>query len=299
MSTVNPVALSVPQETEGVAAPSARSWFHKKHSVLPGFSLTLGYTLFYLCLIVLIPLSMVVFKTFTLSWEGFWAAITSERVLASYRLSFGSALIAALINALFGFIVAWILVRYDFVGRRVIDALVDLPFAMPTAVAGIALTAIYAPNGIVGQYLEPLGIKVAFTPIGIMIAMIFIGLPFVVRTVQPVLADLEKDVEEAAASLGANRWQTFWLVILPSIVPALLTGFALAFARALGEYGSVIFIAGNMPMVSEITPLLIIIKLEQYDYAGATAIALVMLVISFALLFVINLLQSWTQQRNS
>ncbi|ALG68395.1 sulfate ABC transporter permease subunit CysT [Beggiatoa leptomitoformis] len=298
MSTVNPLALA-PRDADRVAAPSARSWFYKKHSVLPGFSLTLGYTVFYLSLIVLFPLSLVFFKTLSLSWAEFWAVITSERVMASYRLSFGSALFAALVNTLFGFIVAWILVRYDFLGRRVIDALVDLPFAMPTAVAGIALTAIYAPNGILGQYLEPLGIKIAFTPNGVIMAMIFIGLPFVVRTVQPILADLEKDVEEAAASLGANRWQTFWMVILPSITPALLTGFALSFARALGEYGSVIFIAGNMPMVSEITPLLIIIKLEQYDYAGATAIALVMLLISFVLLFVINMLQGWTQQHNS
>jgi sulfate transport system permease protein len=230
-----------------------------------------------------------------MGWEAFWHAVTSPRVLASYRLSFGGALIAAAVNALFGLLVAWVLVRYTFPGKRLIDALVDLPFALPTAVAGIALTAVYAGNGWLGRYLEPLGVKVAFTPLGVLVAMLFIGLPFVVRTVQPVLEDLEKEVEEAAASLGADRWQTFRRVIFPAVMPALMTGYALAFARAVGEYGSIIFIAGNVPMVSEITPLLIITKLEQYDYTGATAIAVVMLVASFLLLLLINLLQSWSQ----
>jgi sulfate transport system permease protein len=267
----------------------------KRHSVLPGFNITLGYTLFYLGLIVLIPLSAAFLKTSTMGWEAFWHAVTSPRVLASYRLSFGGALIAAAVNALFGLLVAWVLVRYTFPGKRLIDALVDLPFALPTAVAGIALTAVYAGNGWLGRYLEPLGVKVAFTPLGVLVAMLFIGLPFVVRTVQPVLEDLEKEVEEAAASLGADRWQTFRRVIFPAVMPALMTGYALAFARAVGEYGSIIFIAGNVPMVSEITPLLIITKLEQYDYTGATAIAVVMLVASFLLLLLINLLQSWSQ----
>jgi sulfate transport system permease protein len=271
----------------------------KRHSVLPGFNLTLGYTLFYLCLIVLIPLSAAFLKTATMGWEAFWHAVSSPRVLASYRLSFGGALLAAAANAVFGLLVAWVLVRYSFYGKRFIDALVDLPFALPTAVAGIALTAVYAGNGWIGRYLEPLGIKVAFTPLGVLVAMLFIGLPFVVRTVQPVLEDLEKEVEEASASLGADRWQTFRRVILPAVAPALLTGYALAFARAVGEYGSIIFIAGNMPMVSEITPLLIITKLEQYDYAGATAIAVVMLVASFLLLLLINLLQGWSQRKRT
>ena len=265
--------------------------------VLPGFNITLGYTILYLSLIVLIPLSALVFKTFTLSWEQFWVAISSPRVMASYRLTFGASLIAALVNLVFGLLVAWVLVRYKFPGKKIVDALVDLPFALPTAVAGISLTALLAGNGWIGQYLEPHGIKLAFTPAGIVIALIFIGLPFVVRTVQPVLEDMERELEEAAASLGANPWQTFVRVILPSIVPALMTGFALSFARATGEYGSVIFIAGNMPMVSEITPLFIITKLEQYDYAGATAIAVVMLVVSFILLLAINLLQAWTRKR--
>jgi len=265
--------------------------------VLPGFGLTLGFTIFYLALIVLIPLSAVFLKTFTMSWEAFWNAVTSARVMASYRLTFGASLIGALLNVLFGGIVAWVLVRYKFPGKRFIDALVDLPFALPTAVAGITLTALYSANGWIGQYLEKAGIKVAFTPLGVVVALTFIGLPFVVRTVQPVLEDAERELEEAAASLGASPWQTFWRVILPNLVPALLTGFALAFARATGEYGSVIFIAGNMPMVSEITPLFIITKLEQYDYAGATAIAVVMLVVSFALLLTINLLQAWTRKR--
>ena len=269
-----------------------------RHSVLPGFHLSLGYTLLYLSLIVLIPLSATFLKTASLGWQEFWDIVTAPRVVASYRLSFGAALLGAAINAVFGLLVAWILVRYTFPGKRLVDALVDLPFALPTAVAGIALTAVYAGNGWIGSLLEPQGIKVAFTPLGVVVALTFIGLPFVVRTVQPVLEDLEAESEEAAASLGANRWQTFVKVILPALWPALLTGFALAFARAVGEYGSVIFIAGNMPMVSEITPLLIITKLEQYDYEGATAIAVVMLLISFILLLIINGLQWWSSHRH-
>ena len=265
--------------------------------VLPGFGLSLGFTIFYLALIVLIPLSAVFLKTFTMTWEAFWSAVTSDRVVASYKLSFGASLIAASINVVFGGIVAWVLVRYKFPGKRLIDALVDLPFALPTAVAGITLTALYSSNGWIGKYLEQFGWKVAFTPVGVVVALTFIGLPFVVRTVQPVLEDAERELEEAAASLGANSFQTFVRIILPSITPAMLTGFALAFARATGEYGSVIFIAGNMPMVSEITPLFIITKLEQYDYAGATAIAVVMLIASFLLLLTINLLQAWTRKR--
>ncbi|WP_371767862.1 sulfate ABC transporter permease subunit CysT [Massilia sp.] len=265
--------------------------------VIPGFGLSLGFTIFYLALLVLIPLSAIFLKTFTMSWDAFVSAVTSPRVMASYRLSFGAALIGAAINVVFGGIVAWVLVRYQFPGKRFVDALVDLPFALPTAVAGITLTALYSSNGWIGKYLEPLGIKVAFTPLGVVIALTFIGLPFVVRTVQPVLEDAERELEEAAASLGASPWQTFTRVILPSVVPALLTGFALAFARATGEYGSVIFIAGNMPMVSEITPLFIITKLEQYDYTGATAIAVVMLLVSFLLLLAINLLQAWARKR--
>ena len=265
--------------------------------VLPGFRLTLGFTLFYLSLIVLIPLSALLFKTFTLSWEQFVAAVSSPRVLASYRLTFGASFIAAVVNAAFGLLVAWVLVRYQFPGKKVLDALVDLPFALPTAVAGISLTALLASNGWVGSILEPFGVQLAFNRNGIVIALIFIGLPFVVRTVQPVLEDVEKELEEAATCLGATRLQTFWHVILPTIAPALLTGFAMAFARAIGEYGSVIFIAGNMPMVSEITPLIIIGKLEQYDYAGATAVATVMLLISFVMLLVINGLQAWKRQR--
>lgn len=265
--------------------------------VIPGFGISLGFTLFYLALIVLIPLSAVFLNTFSMTWPEFWATVTSERVMASYRLSFGASLIAAALNVVFGGIVAWVLVRYKFPGKRFIDALVDLPFALPTAVAGITLTALYAQNGWIGQYLAAWGIKVAFTPLGIVVALTFIGLPFVVRTVQPVLEEAERELEEAAASLGAPPLQTFTRVVLPTIVPALLTGFALAFARATGEYGSVIFIAGNLPMVSEITPLLIISKLEQYDVAGATAIAVVMLVFSFILLLTINLLQAWTRKR--
>jgi sulfate transport system permease protein len=266
--------------------------------VLPGFNITLGYTLLYLGLVVLIPLAALVLKTFTLTGGQFWAAVSSPRVVASYRLTFGASFFAAVVNVFFGLLVAWVLVRYSFPGKRIVDALVDLPFALPTAVAGISLTAILAGNGWVGQYLEPLGIKLAFNPNGIVIALIFISLPFVVRTVQPVLEDTERELEEAAMSLGATRWQTFSKVIFPSIAPALLTGFAMAFARAVGEYGSVIFIAGNVPMVSEITPLVIIGKLEQYDYAGATAVAVVMLVISFMLLLVINALQVWQRKRS-
>ena len=265
--------------------------------VLPGFKVTLGFTLFYLSVIVLIPLSALVFKTFTLSWAQFVAVVTSPRVVASYQLTFGASFLAALVNAVFGLLVAWVLVRYSFPGKKIIDALVDLPFALPTAVAGISLTALLASNGWVGSLLEPYGISLAFNRNGVVIALIFIGLPFVVRTVQPVLEDAEKELEEAAASLGATRWQTFRFVIFPAIGPALLTGFAMAFARAIGEYGSVIFIAGNMPMVSEITPLIIIGKLEQYDYAGATAVAVVMLGFSFAMLLVINALQSWQRKR--
>ena len=267
--------------------------------VMPGFKLSLGFTIFYLALIVLIPLSAVFLKTFTMTWPAFWSAVTSERVMASYRLSFGASLIAASINVVFGGILAWVLVRYSFPGKRIIDALVDLPFALPTAVAGITLTALYSSNGWFGKFLEgTLGLKVAFTPLGVVVALTFIGLPFVVRTVQPVLEDAERELEEAAASLGASALQTFLRVVFPTILPSLLTGFALAFARATGEYGSVIFIAGNMPMVSEITPLFIITKLEQYDYAGATAIAVVMLVASFLMLLTINLLQAWTRGKS-
>ena len=266
----------------------------KRHSVLPGFDLALGFALLYLSLIVLIPMSALFLKTFTLSWAEFVDAVATPRVLASYRLTFGASFLAALLNAFFGLIVAWVLVRYSFPAKRLIDALVDLPFALPTAVAGIALTAIYAKSGWIGQWLP---FKVAFTPLGVWVALVFIGLPFVVRTLQPVLEDISRELEEAAATLGASRWQTFSKVIFPILLPVLLTGFALAFARALGEYGSVIFIAGNMPMVSEITPLLIITKLEQYDVAGATAIAVVMLVAAFALLLAINGLQAWTRKR--
>ena len=264
--------------------------------VLPGFNLTLGYTLFYLSVIVLIPLSAVFIKTSSLGLAQFWDVVTAPRVLASYRLSFGASLLAATINAVFGLMLAWALVRYSFPGKKLVDALIDLPFALPTAVAGIALTALYAKNGWLGSVLEPVGIKVAFGPLGVLVALVFIGLPFVVRTVQPILEDLDTELEEAATSLGARRWQTFRHVTLPILAPALLTGFALAFARAVGEYGSVIFIAGNIPMVSEITPLMIITKLEQYDYAGATAIAVVMLVFSFVLLLGINGLQAWTER---
>ncbi len=270
----------------------------KVRRVLPGFGLSMGVTLSYLSLIVLIPLAAVFIKSASLGWADFWHVATAPRVMASYRLSFGASLLAAAINVVFGSLLAWSLVRYSFPGRRIVDALVDLPFALPTAVAGIALTALYAPNGWLGSYLEMIGIKVAFTPLGVLVALVFIGVPFIVRTVQPVLEDLDIEFEEAAASLGATRLQTIRRVVVPALAPALLTGFALAFARAVGEYGSVIFIAGNLPMVSEITPLIIITKLEQYDYAGATAVASVMLIVSFILLLIINALQAWTARSN-
>lgn len=271
-------------------------WFERRR-VLPGFGPTLGFTLTYLGLLVLIPLAGVVLKTTSMTWEQFWATVTTARAMASYQLSVTTAFAAAAINTVFGMIVAWVLVRYSFPGKRIADALVDLPFAMPTAVGGIALTAIYSANGWIGQFTEPAGIKVAFTPLGILVALTFIGLPFVVRTVQPVLQDIERELEEAAASLGATRAQTFRRVIAPLLAPALLTGFTLAFARALGEYGSVVFISGNKPMQTEITTLLIMTKLEQYDYAGATAIATVMLSISFVMLLLINVLQGWMRRR--
>ena len=281
-------------------APSTRftDSSRRNRRVLPGFGLTLGYTMLYLCLLVLIPLSAVFVRSFDSGWLHFWQAVTAPRVMASLRLSFGASLFAASINSVFGLIVAWVLVRYTFPFKRLVDALVDLPFALPTAVAGIALTALYAPNGWIGAWLKGFGIKVAFTPLGIVVALTFIGLPFVVRTLQPVLEDLDGEVEQAAASLGAGALQTFARVILPALWPALLTGFALAFARAIGEYGSVIFIAGNMPMKSEIAPLLIVSKLEQYDYAGASAIAVVMLVLSFGLMLAINALQGWAFARH-
>ncbi|MDQ3268360.1 MAG: sulfate ABC transporter permease subunit CysT [Pseudomonadota bacterium] len=269
----------------------------KAHSVLPGFNLGLGFTLLYLSLIVLIPLSSLFFKTATLGWGGFWEVATGERVLASLRVTFVTSFVAAVLNAIFGLVVAWVLMRYTFPGKRLVDALVDLPFALPTAVAGITLAMLYAPNGWIGHYFAEHDIKIAYTPLGIVVGLTFIGLPFVVRTVQPVLADVEAEIEEAAASLGASRWDVFRRVIFPSIYHALLTGFALAFARSIGEYGSVIFIAGNMPFISEIAPLLIVSKLEQYDYAGATAIALLMLILSFVLLLAINGLQWWSNRR--
>jgi sulfate/thiosulfate transport system permease protein len=266
----------------------------RQASALPGFGLTMGYTILYLSLIVLIPLSAMFIRAGSLGPADLWETITAPRVLAAYKLTFGASLIAATINGVFGFIVAWVLVRYTFPGKRLVDAVVDLPFALPTAVSGIALVAIYSRNGWIGRCLEPLGIKAAFTPIGVTIALTFIGLPFVVRTLQPALADLDAEVEEAAASLGAARWQTLRRIIIPTVLPAMLTGFTLAFARAVGEYGSVVFISGNMPMKTEIVPLLIISKLEQYDYAGATAIGASMLVISFLILLAINLLQWWS-----
>ncbi|WP_313661331.1 sulfate ABC transporter permease subunit CysT [Acinetobacter variabilis] len=269
----------------------------QRSRVLPGFGLSLGFTLAYLSLIVLIPLSAVFIKSLGIGWEGLWEILSSERILKSLQLSFSSAIIAALINVVFGLLLAWCLVRYSFPGKRIVDALVDLPFALPTAVAGIALTSLYAPTGWIGQYLDPIGIKVAYTPIGITLALIFIGIPFVVRTVQPVLSDLETELEEAASALGANRFQIVTKVIFPILLPALITGFALAFARGVGEYGSVIFIAGNQPFETEIAPLMIISRLEEYDYAGATTIAVVMLLISFVMLFLINLLQAWANRR--
>jgi sulfate transport system permease protein len=271
--------------------------FFKKPSVLPGFPLTFGYTILYLSLIVLIPLAAVFAKTSTLSWARFWEVVTDERVVASYKLTFGASLVAAIVNAVFGFVVAWTLARYHFPFKRLLDAMIDLPFALPTAVSGIALAAIFAKKGWIGQFLYPLGIQSAFTPLGVMIALTFIGLPFVVRTLQPAIEDLDPQVEEAAAILGASRWQIMWRVTLPTLLPPLLTGFALSFARAVGEYGSVIFIAGNVPGKTEITTLLIITKLEQYDYAGATALAVVMLVVSFGLLLAINTLQWWCGRR--
>jgi len=281
----------------------------KKFRVLPGFKLTLGYTLLYLGLIVLIPLAATFIKTSTLTWAQFWSSVASPQALASYRLSFGASFFAALINAIFGLIVAWVLVRYQFWGKRLVDALVDLPFALPTAVAGITLATLYAENGWLGQFFSSTSawhltlhlpvIKISYTRLGVFVALTFIGLPFIVRTVQPVLADIDAELEEAAASLGANRWQTFWRVIFPMLTPALLTGFALAFARALGEYGSVVFISSNIPMKTQITPLLIMTKLEEFDYAGATALAVVMLVISFALLLTINVLQWWANRYNT
>ena len=279
--------------------PNAPSHVFKKPSVIPGFGLALGFGVTYLSLIVLMPLAGLVLKTSSLGWEEFWRIATDPRTLAALRVSFGISLAAALLNAVFGFIVAWVLVRYEFPGRRILDAVVDLPFALPTAVAGIALTALYARNGWIGQFTEPLGIKIAYTPWGIFIALVFIGIPFIVRTVQPVLEDMSKEAEEAAATLGATRRQTFWRVVFPVLLPALLTGFALALARAVGEYGSVIFIAGNIPFVSEIAPLLIVIRLTEFNYAGATAIATIMLAISFVLLLIINLLQAWSRKRLS
>jgi sulfate transport system permease protein len=267
-----------------------------QRSVLPGFGLSLGFTILYLSLIVLLPLTAAFVKTAGMTWHDFWVAVASPRVLAGDRLSFGASLAAGFVNAIFGTIVAWVLVRYRFPGKAVVDALVDLPFALPTAVAGIALTAIYAKNGWLGHWIEPYGVHVAFTRLGVFVALTFVSLPFVIRTLQPVLAELEPEIEEASATLGASRWQTITRVLLPELLPAMLTGFALAFARALGEYGSVVFISGNMPMKTEIVPLLIITKLEQYDYNGATAIAVVMLVTSFSLLFVINLLQKWSRR---
>jgi sulfate/thiosulfate transport system permease protein len=269
----------------------------KQRSTLPGFRLSLGYSVFYLSLIVLIPLSMLFIKTSTMGWAQFIEVVTAPRTLAAYRLSFGAAFVAALINVIFGFIIAWVLARYSFPGKKIVDALVDFPFALPTAVAGIALTALYAPNGWIGQYLYKMGIQSAYSPMGITLALIFIGLPFIVRTVEPIVQELDPEIEEAAASLGAGGWQTFWRVIFPLLLPPILTGFNLAFARAIGEYGSVIFIAGNMPNKTEIAPLLIITKLEQYDYTGATAIAVVMLLASFFLLAVTNFLQWWASRR--
>ena len=269
----------------------------RRHSIIPGFGLSLGFTVFYLSLIVLIPLGGAFLRTFSGGWEPFWAAVSGPRALASYRLSIGASLIAATINSILGFLAAWVLVRYEFPGKKLVDALVDLPFALPTAVAGITLTAMFAGNGWVGRWLEPLGINVAFTWLGVVVALTFIGLPFVVRTVQPVLQELDPEIEEAAATLGAGRWQSWRRIIFPQLLPALLTGFALAFARAVGEYGSVVFISGNMPMKTEITPLLIVTKLTQYDYAGATALAVATLTMSFVLLFSINLLQWWSRTR--
>jgi sulfate transport system permease protein len=278
-----------------MATIGTRSW--RQPSVIPGFGVTFGFAMVYLSLIVLIPIALLIVRTMELSWQEYWAVIGSERVLAALRLSFGAALIAAMINAVFGVIVAWVLVRYEFPGKRLIDAIVDLPFALPTAVAGIALTAIFARNGWIGQYIEPFGIKVAYTSLGVVIALTFVGLPFVVRTLQPVILELEREVEEAAATLGANRYQAIFRVILPTLLPAILTGFVLALARGVGEYGSVVFIAGNIPYRTEIAPLLIVIRLTEFDYSGATAIATIMLAISFVMFLTINLIQAWARRR--
>ncbi len=278
-------------------APAKAGWRFRQPSVIPGFGLTLGFSLAYLTLIILIPLSGLVWRSAALGWADFWAIATDRRTINALEISFGTAFIAAAVNVVFGTIVAWVLVRYSFPGRRIVDAMVDLPFALPTAVAGIALTTLYAPNGWVGSLLSPLGIKVAYTPLGIVIALIFIGLPFVVRTVQPIMEEIDKEVEEVAATLGANRFQIISRVLLPGLAPAIVTGFALAFARGVGEYGSVIFIAGNLPYKSEIAPLLIVIRLEEYNYAAATAIAAIMLALSFVMLLVINLVQTWSRKR--
>ncbi|TIP23787.1 MAG: sulfate ABC transporter permease subunit CysT [Mesorhizobium sp.] len=278
-------------------APAKAGWRFRQPSVIPGFGLTLGFSLAYLTLIILIPLSGLIWRSAALGWADFWAIATDRRTINALEISFGTAFIAAAVNVVFGTIVAWVLVRYSFPGRRIVDAMVDLPFALPTAVAGIALTTLYAPNGWLGSLLAPLGIKVAYTPLGIVIALIFIGLPFVVRTVQPIMEEIDKEVEEVAATLGANRFQTIARVLLPGLAPAIVTGFALAFARGVGEYGSVIFIAGNLPYKSEIAPLLIVIRLEEYNYAAATAIAAIMLALSFAMLLVINLVQTWSRKR--
>ncbi|TIT03859.1 sulfate ABC transporter permease subunit CysT [Mesorhizobium sp.] len=278
-------------------APAKARWRFRQPSVIPGFGLTLGFSLAYLTLIILIPLSGLIWRSAALGWADFWAIATDRRTINALEISFGTAFIAAAVNVVFGTIVAWVLVRYNFPGRRIVDAMVDLPFALPTAVAGIALTTLYAPNGWLGSLLAPLGIKVAYTPLGIVIALIFIGLPFVVRTVQPIMEEIDKEVEEVAATLGANRFQTIARVLLPGLAPAIVTGFALAFARGVGEYGSVIFIAGNLPYKSEIAPLLIVIRLEEYNYAAATAIAAIMLALSFVMLLVINLVQTWSRKR--
>jgi len=282
---------------EPAYAPALPARPRRRPNVLPGFGITLGFALGYLGIVVLLPLAALIVRPWELGWDGFWESVTQPRVLASLKLSFGAALIAATVNGVFGLIVAWVLVRYDFPGKRLFDALVDLPFALPTAVAGIALTDLFAPKGLLGAPLADMGIKIAFTPAGVTVALVFIGLPFVVRTLQPVMEDLDPEVEESSATLGATRWQTVARIILPAILPALATGFAMALARAVGEYGSVIFIAGNMPLVSEIAPLLIVIRLEQYDYAGAAAVGLVMLAASFVMLLVINMLQAWGRRR--
>ncbi|WP_151735664.1 sulfate ABC transporter permease subunit CysT [Paenibacillus tengchongensis] len=278
-----------------MSAPTTAARVSRRR-VLPGFGLTMGYSVLYLSLVVLLPLSALLFNSTGLSWDKFWSVATDPRVLASYRVSLGTAAAAALVDSFLGLLLAWVLVRYDFPGKRLFDALIDLPFALPTAVAGVSLTALYSQNGWIGSLLEPLGLKVAFTPLGITLALMFIGIPFVVRTVQPVLEDLDRDMEEAAATLGAGRWRAFRTVVLPELFPPLLTGFALAFARGIGEYGSVVFISGNMPMRTEIAPLLIMSKLEQYDYAGATAVALLLLLLSFLMLLVINTLQRWVHK---